>query len=200
MKKRELDRKRQEKTERELAERRKEIERAKSAEVEEKRAAEARKVKAEAAEKGQVERAKNEAEALRRETEAKDADKRAQEAVSAAQTAKAAEAQQSAQATQELPPTIVHSAPLKSKHPTSDKSQVDSGKEAEHQRYQAIHQSLKDLRRFMMAQAKGNPVLKKRMGDMRREIKKCVGQLTEGKGANRGPVIIRITMESTSRY
>lgn len=52
-------------------------------------------------------------------------------------------------------------------------------------RYTVIHQNLKILRKFMIDQAKANKALKGRMGDMRREIRKCVGQLTGGVGANR---------------
>jgi nucleoporin GLE1 len=56
------------------------------------------------------------------------------------------------------------------------------------QQYLEIHSRLKKLRTFMTDQAKQNPELKKRMGEMRREIRKSVGQLTEGRGANRQPV------------
>lgn len=59
---------------------------------------------------------------------------------------------------------------------------------AEQRRYVEIHQHLKRFRKFMMDQTKSNPVLKKHMGDMRRTIKKCVGQLTDVKGSNRQPV------------
>jgi nucleoporin GLE1 len=56
-------------------------------------------------------------------------------------------------------------------------------------RYQTIHQNLKDLRKDLVQQAKVNPRLKARMGDMRREIRKSVGQLTGEKGANTSQVI-----------
>ncbi|KAK4039816.1 GLE1-like protein-domain-containing protein [Parachaetomium inaequale] len=49
-------------------------------------------------------------------------------------------------------------------------------------RYAEIHKSLKMLRKFMADQAKTNPALKGRMGDMRREIRKSVGQLTVTQG------------------
>jgi nucleoporin GLE1 len=45
-------------------------------------------------------------------------------------------------------------------------------------KYAEIHKNLKMLRKFMADQAKANPALKRRMGDMRREIRKSVGQLT----------------------
>ena len=61
--------------------------------------------------------------------------------------------------------------------------------EVEHDRYLEIHQRLKKLRHFMDEQAKQNLKLKTNMGDMRRDIRKCVGQLVEGGGkANQGPV------------
>ncbi|KAK4230364.1 nucleoporin GLE1 [Podospora fimiseda] len=47
-------------------------------------------------------------------------------------------------------------------------------------RYSQIHKNLKILRKSMMEQAKVNRALKERMGDMRREIRKSVGQLTGG--------------------
>ncbi|KAL2163078.1 hypothetical protein VTH06DRAFT_6914 [Thermothelomyces fergusii] len=49
-------------------------------------------------------------------------------------------------------------------------------------RYAEIHQNLKKLRKYMVDQAKTNPALKGRMGDMRREIRKSVGQLTVTQG------------------
>lgn len=53
---------------------------------------------------------------------------------------------------------------------------------AQPDRYTQIHKNLKILRRSMVEQAKQNPALKERMGDMRREIRKCVGQLTVSAG------------------
>ncbi|PGH21501.1 hypothetical protein AJ80_03169 [Polytolypa hystricis UAMH7299] len=59
---------------------------------------------------------------------------------------------------------------------------------AEHKRYIELHKHLKQFRKYMMDETKKNPVLKQHMGDMRRTIKKCVGQLlSEGKTANRAP-------------
>ena len=61
-------------------------------------------------------------------------------------------------------------------------------------RYTVIHRNLKDLRRSMAEQAKRNPSLKSRMGDMRREIKKSIGQLTGGApGVNRQQVRISLS-------
>lgn len=57
-----------------------------------------------------------------------------------------------------------------------------------HQRYLELHRHLKTFRKWLLDQSKTNPVLKQNMGDMRRTLKKCVGQLREGKGANRTQV------------
>ncbi|KAF3480179.1 uncharacterized protein GIQ15_05526 [Arthroderma uncinatum] len=58
----------------------------------------------------------------------------------------------------------------------------------EHERYIKLHAHLKEFRLYMRAQTKTNPVLKQHMGDMRRTIRKCVGQLvTEDKTANQKP-------------
>jgi len=182
----ELDKKRQEKIERELAERRREIERAKMTEEEERRVAEARKAQAEAAVKLKLARQREDAEVLRQREEAEQANKKAQDAAAAAErTAVAQLPEKPIQASQ---PAIPEPAPSIPSYIMSSSPHINPDREVEHQQYRAIHQRLKEMRRFMIAQGKLDPNLKKKMGDMRREIKKCVGQLTEGKGANKGPV------------
>ncbi|EFQ29847.1 GLE1-like protein [Colletotrichum graminicola] len=56
-------------------------------------------------------------------------------------------------------------------------------------RYIEIHQALKKLRKDVEALSKqpGSP-LKGKLGDMRRQIRKSIGQLTAGKGANVTPI------------
>lgn len=56
------------------------------------------------------------------------------------------------------------------------------------QRYLEIHQNLKRLRHFIIDNGKKDPGLRKKTGEMRREIRKSVGQLTSGKGATTIPV------------
>jgi nucleoporin GLE1 len=56
------------------------------------------------------------------------------------------------------------------------------------EKYLEIHKRLKQLRAFVTEHAKQDPDLKKKMGEMRRVIRKSVGQLTEGRGANKTPV------------
>lgn len=63
----------------------------------------------------------------------------------------------------------------------------------EHERYVQLHRHLKEFRKFMDEQAKLNPILKQNMGDMRRTIKKCAGQLLlDDKKANRKPVCLLV--------
>ncbi|KAL4886527.1 hypothetical protein BJY04DRAFT_74293 [Aspergillus karnatakaensis] len=65
-----------------------------------------------------------------------------------------------------------------------------------HQRYVELHQHLKKFRQYLRNEAKSNPTIKQTMGDMRRSIKKCVGQLREGKGVNKNQTQeIRTTLE-----
>ncbi|KAM0335706.1 hypothetical protein ACHAQA_000756 [Verticillium albo-atrum] len=56
-------------------------------------------------------------------------------------------------------------------------------------RYAHIHQELKKLRKELDKQSKvvGSP-LKGKLGDMRRQVRKAMGQLTAGKGANAKPI------------
>ncbi|PYI12492.1 GLE1-domain-containing protein [Aspergillus sclerotiicarbonarius CBS 121057] len=51
-------------------------------------------------------------------------------------------------------------------------------------RYVELHQHLKKFRQYLKNEAKTNAIVKDNMGDLRRRIKKCVGQLREGTGAN----------------
>ena len=70
--------------------------------------------------------------------------------------------------------------------PTHDSTSPHAFPGAE--KYLEIHKRLKQLRAFVTEHTKQDPGLKKKMGEMRREIRKSVGQLTEGRGANRTPV------------
>jgi nucleoporin GLE1 len=165
-----IERKRRE---REEAERRGvEAERARAEEA--RRTAAEAKAKAEAAERGLLEIKTREEELERQKQESL---RKAKEA-SVAEEAKARaekEREQNATATPLRPQT----APV---------SQAE--KEAEQKRYLEIHQYLKKFRAFMRDETKKNQALKARMGDMRRAIRKCVGQLTDVKGQNKQPVRI----------
>ncbi|KAL4924411.1 putative RNA export mediator Gle1 [Aspergillus undulatus] len=67
------------------------------------------------------------------------------------------------------------------------------------QRYVELHQHLKKFREYLRNEGKTNPMVKQNMGDMRRSIKKCVGQLREGKGVNKTQTLeIRTTLEKAA--
>ncbi|KAI0595345.1 GLE1-like protein-domain-containing protein [Biscogniauxia sp. FL1348] len=55
----------------------------------------------------------------------------------------------------------------------------------DHDRYVEIHQNLKKLRASIAQEAKSSPLLKQRMGDMRRELRKNMGQLVGERGGNK---------------
>ncbi|EQB52173.1 GLE1-like protein [Colletotrichum gloeosporioides Cg-14] len=72
-------------------------------------------------------------------------------------------------------------------------------KSADADRYTEIHQALKKLRKDVEALSKqpGSP-LKGKLGDMRRQIRKSIGQLTAGKGANAVPMnTINVTLRES---
>lgn len=56
------------------------------------------------------------------------------------------------------------------------------------QRYIELHQHLKKFRKWIKDVGKENQAVKQSSGDIRRSIKKCVGQLREGKLANKAQV------------
>ncbi|KAI0021962.1 GLE1-like protein-domain-containing protein [Xylariomycetidae sp. FL0641] len=71
--------------------------------------------------------------------------------------------------------------------PTQSPSLVMTG--PTNDRFVEIHQNLKKLRSLVEEAAKSHmPQLKKHMGDMRRELRKNVGQLVSGKGGNKAQV------------
>lgn len=57
-------------------------------------------------------------------------------------------------------------------------------------RYLELHKYMKELRKFVLSEGKKDPALKSTVGDYRRGITKCIGQLREGQGtlANKGQV------------
>ena len=191
---RELEKLRQEKVEREIEERRREVERAKKVEIEEKKIAEVRRLEEEAAARRKVEKERQDGEAAKRQEEERNkatrqkneaaaAEARVKEAAVAARRARTESIREAPLPAPAPAPAIQQSTPI-------DPPIQDTQIEAEHSRYLEIHRALKELRKFMMAQAKQNPQLKGAMGDMRREIRKSVGQLRDGKGANRVQVFL----------
>lgn len=181
--KEEEERKQREKLEREKAEKeRREREEAARKEAERKAKEEAKRRQVEEAERArrakeeEEERKRKEQQRLEQETKKQEEAKREQARLKAQEEAKAAEEKK--QLTQQT---------------FSGEARRTPNEIAEHRRYLELHKSLKTFRQGMVEETKTNPVLKQHMGDMRRAIKKCVGQLlTEDKVANKKPVSLRI--------
>ena len=176
----ETDRLRREEEQRIAANRKREEERARTAELEERKVAEAKRKEKEAAHKRQVEKERKDAEIAQRLKEEQQALVRRKEEAQAAKV----KAAQSGPAPISTTSTQQAQQALQAKR----SAQPSSQNEEQHQRYLTIHQELKELRKGMASQAKQNTDLKQAMGDMRREIRKSVGQVREGKGANQNQV------------
>ena len=161
----EAARKRQEKVDRDAAQNRREDE---LAELQRRRIAEEQKVE-------EVKRAKKD----RDDAELKRRLKAVQEQI-ASQAAHGAQRQQ--KSTQHFPAQNSNSQPR-----TIPLVPGDPKVDAEHEKYIEIHRNLKKLREMVKQGVQHDSKLKLRIGDMRREIKKCVGQLISGKGANKAP-------------
>ena len=190
----ELERRRKEDAAQKLAAQQWETERLNNLKAEEERLQNAKKAQVEAtaalhekqkaakerqdAANAQTLREKEAADAKRQEAEAKS---RAAEAREAA--IKAQNEQQQQRLQQQLQQQSQQQAASTPKSQKLDPSLV-----AEHDRYLEIHKGLKDLRKYMVIQSNQDPALKKRMGDGRRAIRKCVGQLTGDAKARESPV------------
>ncbi|MCJ1478631.1 hypothetical protein MMC13_007312 [Lambiella insularis] len=177
----ELDRQRQERIDEQIANKQKEVQRLAAKEAADKKIAELQRLEAEAVERRRIEKERQDADAARRVAEQETAERESQEREKRARDAAAA-AISRAQIKPKPAPTPVPDAA-----PTVQIARGNPSIEAEHQRYLEIHRKLKEFRKYMLEQGKRNPALKKQMGDMRRTIKKCVGQLTGGKAANQAP-------------
>jgi len=186
-----LEQRRQEQVEREIEEKKLlEKEKAKTAELEAKKAAQSerlRKADAEAAAQAQKleeERQASQAAAqLKKERQNEEIKRRLAEAKAAQQKPVSTTQSTPAATTPKPQPTTTASSSTIPAQPT-----INPEPEAEYQRYLAIHRQLKELRKSMIAEGAKSPDLKKNMGDKRREIRKSVGQLRIGQGANKTPV------------
>ncbi|KAL8860900.1 MAG: hypothetical protein Q9178_002655 [Gyalolechia marmorata] len=163
--------------EREKAERRRVADRADAAKRAERAATQEREAE-EARLKADIQRRDAQAAKAKQEEKEAAARKKADEERKAKEAAIAAAARSVPKAQPALSITKQPTASMP--RPTS----LDPEREKEHQRYLEIHKTLKELRRFMVQQAKQNPKLKAAMGDMRRGLRKSVGQLREGRAAN----------------
>ena len=182
----ELRQREQEQAARELSQKRAERERLRQAQLEEQKQEQARLVFETARLQREVKEREDAAARKEAERKAAIAQQQAQEAQEAgrkANEARIAEQRSRLASTQTSLPAIteVHPTPAPRSNPNPEC-------EAEHQRYLAIHKSLKDLRQFMVVENRKNDELKQNMGDIRRQIKKSVGQLTTGPNANKQPV------------
>ncbi|KAI9779329.1 MAG: hypothetical protein M1839_007437 [Geoglossum umbratile] len=169
--KRELDRIRQAKADQELAERRRHIELARVQAAEELRRAE-------------VEKQRLEEEA--RVKEAEDSRKIAEEKARAKAEAEG-QARLKAEEDKKAENLLSASAAIRGTGFTNverENNNVDLMQDE----YMRLHALLKGFRSWLTKQGKENPALKAKMGELRREIKKTVGQLTAGKNANKEPL------------
>ncbi|MCJ1395018.1 hypothetical protein MMC18_007899 [Xylographa bjoerkii] len=184
----EIQRLREDRLEKELAQRRRDIERVQAEEAAIRKAKKLEQTQAAEAEQRRLEKEREDTEAARKIAEKEVADQKLREQESKAKEAAAA----SLQARLKSQPTpAAHPGPLAVPAPAAPRAtpsdRGDPVRLAEHDRYIEIHKSLKEFRKFMADQGKQNPTLKTKMGDMRRTIKKCVGQLTSGKESNKQP-------------
>ncbi|KAJ5135697.1 uncharacterized protein N7515_004975 [Penicillium bovifimosum] len=70
-----------------------------------------------------------------------------------------------------------------------------------HQRYVELHRTLKEMRKWLKDISQGQPALKTTIGNMRRSIKKSVGQLRTGTGANKAQIAqIKSELEKALTY
>ncbi|KAF4549520.1 GLE1-like protein [Elsinoe fawcettii] len=195
-----LERERQAKVAREAEERRREREQLERQQKEDAaRAAEERQL-AEHKSKLEEQRKQETEEAARKKQEADDAAKeRAREA--AARAAKAREeAQKPAAApaiTTPAAPAVGAAAPAQAETTTSTApvarqmgaaDPLQQEFEDVHKHYVEMHKRLKQMRQYVIAESKKIPALKNKLGDWRREIVKCMGQLTADKTKNRKPM------------
>lgn len=171
----ERERKAKEEAERKAAEERAKVEQAKrEAEVKERQ-------RLEAEEKGRRERQATEEAAAKEKADKDAAEKKAKEAAQQALENQKQKEQQD----------------LQQKTAQQNAQRQSTGTEAEHNRYLQIHQTLKQFRKSFWEECKKVPELKKTIGQMRRDIRKCVGQLTGEKGANKQPVCVIISFATT---
>lgn len=139
----------------------------------------------EEAERKRQEDARREAERLAREEAERK--KRAEEEVKARKAAEAENARRERERTQEA--ERQRQADLKKAEDEAARlKNLGAGKRSseevnEHQRYLELHKYLKELRQFLTNEGKKYPDLKEAVGNHRRAIVKCVGQLREGQGA-----------------
>lgn len=175
--------------ENELAEQRREIERVRAAEQHERELAEVRRSRDEIEGRQKAEKQRLDADVAKNLKEEREARQQRQQATEAAEAKAKENAKAAVTTTRPQPSPAIPSATTKpSSQPAPLQSSIPPEWELEHNRYLEIHRHLKDLRKSMTKTAKERPELKDEMGNMRRAIKKSVGQLNKSKGGNTKPL------------
>ncbi|KAL1644707.1 hypothetical protein SLS58_004168 [Diplodia intermedia] len=197
---RELDRIRQENTRIEAERRQRQLDEVKRKEEEQRRAAEEAKALEAAEERLRRQKAQEEADAAKRKAEQVERERKQREESAAAEAAAKAKAQQVAQAQAQQAPApavpngaaSITAAPITAAPPApssavSNSPLVSSPQEHEvvHKEYLNIHQQLKTFRKNFQNETKNNSALKKIAGDLRRQIRMRMGQLTLNPKENR---------------
>ncbi|OJD38591.1 gle1-like protein [Diplodia corticola] len=194
---RELDRIRQENTRIEAERRQRQLDEVKRKEEEQRKAAEAAKALEAAEERLRRQKAQEEADAAKRKAEQEERQRKEREESAAADAAAKARAQQQQAAQTQQAPAVAAAvtsgaAPTTAARPApplaaSNSPLVSSFAEHEavHREYLNIHQQLKTFRTNFQNETKNNAALKKIAGDLRREIRMRMGQLTLNPRENR---------------
>ena len=165
-----------------LAERQREVACAKLAEEQAAELERLKRLEEEAARKRKIQRERTEEEAAqRRQNELEEQRRRQQQEADERAEAAAKLAEASVQRVERQVKTAPKPQPAP--QPASSTTQAralarNPEWEAEHEQYLNIHSRLKELRKFVNSEAKKQPALKTVIGDMRRSIKKSVGQMT----------------------
>ncbi|KAF2222982.1 GLE1-like protein-domain-containing protein [Elsinoe ampelina] len=163
---------------------------------------EARRLKIEAAEAAMRKQQEEEALVKQKAKEsAAAAAKAREEAQKAASTPAALATTNSAAPTLASVPTQQTTAAATASHPPVGMDSLQQEFEEVHRRYVDIHKRLKEMRQYVIAESKKIPALKTKLGDWRREIVKCMGQLTADKTKNRKPMTqIQTTLQEAVKF
>lgn len=174
-----------------------EEERRRREEEERKRREELERLERERREREEAERKRQEEERRLAEQRAREEEKRRKEAEEAERARIAAE-QEKARKERERALEAERQRQAQQKAEEEEKARLESlgaGRRSaedveEHNRYLELHKTLKKLRKYIQDEGKKNAELKEQVGNYRRTIVKCVGQLREGQGtaANRQQV------------
>ncbi|KAL0261083.1 hypothetical protein SLS55_004779 [Diplodia seriata] len=189
---RELDRIRQENTRIEAERRQRQLDEVKRKEEEQRRAAEEAKALEAAQERLRRQKAQEEADAAKRKAEQVERERKEREESAAAEAAAKAKAQQAPAPAVPNGAASITAAPITAAPPApssavSNSPLVSSPQEHEavHKEYLNIHQQLKTFRKNFQNETKNNSALKKIAGDLRRQIRMRMGQLTLNPKENR---------------